>query len=115
MEGHTAACSERQQRRRAANDVGAAAETAAACRGACGAAECGGVQRTTMEATCSERRRRRHAANDAGAAAETAAACGDGGGVPRACGGGMRWMRRSSGLSCEDRERYQFHILVRVS
>jgi hypothetical protein len=90
----------------------------------------GNVQRTTAETTRSERRRggsgdgggvrrgvrygcvRRRAANDDGGdvqqtTAETTrserrrGASGDGGGVRRACGGVIRWRRRSSGLvSC---------------
>jgi hypothetical protein len=58
------------------------------------------VQRKTEETTRSERRQ---------------GGSGDGGGVRRACGGGVRWRRRSSGLGQVRMEREQFHILVCVS
>ncbi len=68
----------------------------------CGAAACGGVQRSTTEATCSERRRRQRAANDGGDDAQRTTAetthserrrggSGDGGSVRR------RW-RRTEGV-----------------
>ena len=56
------------------------------------------VQQTMEVAMCSKRQRRRRTANNARAAAEMAAVCGDGSSMRRACGGGVRWRRRSSGL-----------------